>query len=954
LQFLPEPRSDTVLRRIAAVLVVLFVALGGPAAPPASAHAFLDKSDPPANAVLGVAPRSMTLHFTEPLETSYSRAQLYDQTGAEVPGARSSIGADTSTMTVQIPPGLKNGTYALLWRSLSAADGHTAQGYIPFTVGTQADVRAIAPPVAQTTAGLLPDWTYVVSRWLALLGLAAVVAVWPVWVFVVRPAISPTWQLGPKTTRRVRAYALGAIVFALAADLIALLVQALTISGPAAIWRGVLTTVGETRYGTWWLVRVGVLLIFAATLLGAAWWWPWRRRGATLLGVIVALLLPLPFSMISHASAQTTGQATAIAFDYAHLLAASLWVGGLFCLVVALLPMVRDLTAAGRRVVLGRALPRFSAVALVAWAVLALTGVYAAWLQVGNLPALTQTPYGQTLILKLLMLLPLLALGAFNLVVVTRKLRVAETEERVDAWGGHFVTALSAEAIIVTLLLGVVGLLIGTPPAREVMVQEAGRLRIPLEANAQTGSLIITPGIVGQNSYQLELGSGHEAHLRNTAAVDATLRFELPERQTGQVDVPLVLGPSGNYEAQGSQLALPGDWHFQVTVRFPGQQDWVAQATQQIATEAPPSEVPPPPPVFGLVGVAALVLLVLGLAALIYALLWARRGVRKEAFGLGAAAIVIGLVLLWQARVPVEAVATASPDNGLAAIDPAAVVRGKDLFAQNCAVCHGADARGNGPGAVSLAVKPANLTAGHALAHTDDDYAYWITNGIEGTGMPGSVSKLGDSQIRDVIAYLRSLQQTALLARDAPGAEQCTVQPRTLQEIADLAKLPAPAEPPNATEAESGKPADAATAQAIAATARELVACSNAGDILRRLGLYSDERLRFAYPDGPTKALEAIAKTPLPLGLADRVALVSVEDVRQLPDGRVSARVIVDNPANHSHSPNAVNVSTQEAARLIFVQEDGQWRVDETRTEVITGNAPPIASPSGSATPAPR
>ena len=60
-------------------------------------------------------------------------------------------------------------------------------------------------------------------------------------------------------------------------------------------------------------------------------------------------------------------------------------------------------------------------------------------------------------------------------------------------------------------------MLIGTPPARQVMEQEARRLRIPLEADGQTGTLIITPGTVGQNHYRLELGSGHEAHLRNPA-----------------------------------------------------------------------------------------------------------------------------------------------------------------------------------------------------------------------------------------------------------------------------------------------------------------------------------------------------------------------------------------------------------------------------------------------------
>ena len=115
-------------------------------------------------------------------------------------------------------------------------------------------------------------------------------------------------------------------------------------------------------------------------------------------------------------------------------------------LVVALAPTVRDLTGAGRRVVLGIAVPRFSLLALIAWGAMGFTGLYSAWLQVGNIPALTQTPYGQTLLLKLILIVPLLLLGAFNLAVVTRKLRQARTEERAEGWGGHFVTALMAEA----------------------------------------------------------------------------------------------------------------------------------------------------------------------------------------------------------------------------------------------------------------------------------------------------------------------------------------------------------------------------------------------------------------------------------------------------------------------------------------------------------------------------
>jgi mono/diheme cytochrome c family protein len=459
--------------------------------------------------------------------------------------------------------------------------------------------------------------------------------------------------------------------------------------------------------------------------------------------------------------------------------------------------------------------------------------------------------------------------------------------------------------------------------------------------------MIITPGAAGPNHYRLELGSGHEAHLRNPAVTDATLRFSLPERQTGQIDVPLVSAPSGGYEAFGSELAFPGDWQMQLTVLMPGQPDWVASTTLPVSASAAPIQIPQPPPLFGLAGIAALALLVLGIAGIAFALLGGTPVFRKEAAGLGAVAIVAGAVLLLQARLPDEAVASIEAPDALAAIDPAAVVRGEALFAQNCTLCHGASGRGDGPGAASLTRPPADLTAGHALPHTDDDYAYWIENGIEGTDMPAFGEELDDGQVRDVIAYIRSLQQATLMTRDAPGPEECTVAPRTLAEIETLANSPAPEEPPNATET-GGEPVDEATRAAVTATARELVACSNAGDILRRLALYSDDRLRFAYPDGPTRALEEIAESPLPLSLAERVALVGVDDVRWLQDGRVGARVTVDNPASHSHDPQAAAAaSQQEVARLIFVQEAGRWRVDETRREDAQTNATPIAGSSG-------
>ena len=125
-------------------------------------------------------------------------------------------------------------------------------------------MRIVAPPAVETASAALPEWALAVARWLALLGMAAVAAIWPVWLFVVRPAISPAWQLGPKLMRRHGRARPALSPLSLVANLVALIVQAAAIAGPADLPEGLTTTLGDTRYGTWWLVRVGVLLVFAA------------------------------------------------------------------------------------------------------------------------------------------------------------------------------------------------------------------------------------------------------------------------------------------------------------------------------------------------------------------------------------------------------------------------------------------------------------------------------------------------------------------------------------------------------------------------------------------------------------------------------------------------------------------------------------------------------------------
>jgi cbb3-type cytochrome oxidase cytochrome c subunit/mono/diheme cytochrome c family protein len=95
--------------------------------------------------------------------------------------------------------------------------------------------------------------------------------------------------------------------------------------------------------------------------------------------------------------------------------------------------------------------------------------------------------------------------------------------------------------------------------------------------------------------------------------------------------------------------------------------------------------------------------------------------------------------------------------------------RGRDIYAHNCAGCHGSRGEGDGPAAAGLAPHPANLT-GHE--YTDERLAFDLWNGIAGSAMPGW---------RDVpVADLAAL---AAVVREFHAA---SAEPAPPQQIVDL------------------------------------------------------------------------------------------------------------------------------------------------------------------------
>ena len=87
---------------------------------------------------------------------------------------------------------------------------------------------------------------------------------------------------------------------------------------------------------------------------------------------------------------------------------------------------------------------------------------------------------------------------------------------------------------------------------------------------------------------------------------------------------------------------------------------------------------------------------------------------------------------------------------------------GKELFAQNCVLCHGEKGDGNGPAAKAMAAqaKPRDFTKGvFKFGNTPEKVFATISNGVPGTAMP-SWKHIPEAERRKLTEFVLSLSKT--------------------------------------------------------------------------------------------------------------------------------------------------------------------------------------------------
>ncbi len=721
-------------------LMLLISVRGG-----AEAHAFLERSDPLENAVVPSVPADARLWFTEPIERQYAHAQLFDVRGQRIETPAAAVDPDDSKlMVLPLPSDLQVGTYTISWQNISAADGHPADGLLTFTIGSQQDVEIAAPPKTPDFGGP-PTYVEAIGRWLSLLGATSMLGILVTGFWVVEPSIGGlTAASRRKIGAALRTLLLASIVVTLVGAAIVFVDQLLTVE--AEISGGAITRlIIESEFGRLWLIRVELPIVLGAHVLVRRSWILISGRASRIVSISLATGTLMSFALGSHAAGLERGRGAAVLADLFHMLAASLWVGGLLALTVAVFMIMRMHPADLRRQFLVMAIPRFSTLGIVSVVILSGTGLYAAWLQVGNLYGLTETDYGRTLLIKLVLVAGMLVLGAVNLFVI--QVRVRRNVE--DGSGLRRTVAVEATFGVAVLLL--TGILISLPTARSVTEAETGRTVSHITQDNIHVTLYVSPGVVGLNRYTAVFDQAGNEQLAEGSVV--LLRASTEGAVSGVREIELENTAPDTFEAVGSELSVVGDWGLELILRRPNQSDWRVSTTMVLREVSAEERVPGPSP--RIVGRNGFVWLVVVMFSIPIIVVSARHEQSLLPVAAGGVMLVAGLAGLFTSY---EMVGRADEAASPIPATQASISLGAGLFQENCVRCHGTDATGSGPVLAGQNNPNADLTARHVGNHSQRQLHDWIRDGIGGTLMPTFGNQLTDDEIWHLVNYIQTLR----------------------------------------------------------------------------------------------------------------------------------------------------------------------------------------------------
>jgi copper transport protein len=344
----------------------------------AGAHATLEQTTPRFGQRLARSPSLVRLRFDQSVKALPDAITVFTTRGHVVSGKATSS-RDRRSVATPVRR-LARGAYTVRWSAVSA-DGHVISGV--FTFG----VRHRAPPATEAFGSSGPTTSEHVVRWLYFLALALLAGGLGFRLLVVRGPLPPAVE-----RRFYRLVGLGAVA-AIEVGILAFLLRAedaLQLPFGKFLYGDLSPIAGGTRFGTAFVaMTLGFALVTAIVFLA----WLTDRSRLLWTAFLLALGFASGLSLSGHSAADRGSSWLSQLADWAHLAAASLWVGGLVQLAFVVWPLAPEL----RR----QAFLRFSRLATGLIVVILSAGVYLSVLRLPRLSDLWEAGYGHVLLVKL-------------------------------------------------------------------------------------------------------------------------------------------------------------------------------------------------------------------------------------------------------------------------------------------------------------------------------------------------------------------------------------------------------------------------------------------------------------------------------------------------------------------------------------------------------------------------
>jgi copper transport protein len=521
------------MRRVAAVVLLAVAGLFA-LAPVASAHALLRSSVPASGAQVDRAPDAVTVVFTEDPEPSLSVLHVLDASGTSFEQGRPQrVPGDRKALRVAVR-GLSKGVFTVTWRVVSRVDGHATAGSFAFGVGVPVGAQP-PPPAAVVSKSPPPSGLEMAGRLFLFLGLVGIIG--GAWIAL------NAFRAPPPPVIRLAAWS-----SACAALGIGLLGWAQwSASSGAEVGFSVFLKSPLGRALIW---RSAGLVAAAGGAIAASSTSGRLQRAKLWVAIAGAAVVAYAHVGAGHAGAASPRTAEILA-QWVHVIAASVWVGGLAALLAGLRG-APDEDKAG-------AVRRFSTVAAFALAVVAATGVVRAFGQLHRWSDLWSSGYGVVVMVKIGLILVLVTLGAVNryrnVPRADADLKPLRRVSRVEVVVGA--VTLAAASVLASL----------APPAPATSAPAATAGVVASGADFATTvrvRLVVTPGTAGPNRFEVRLTDYDSRRALTDAKITLRFRYLDDPRVGGSA---LELKPAGSvYRGEGLTLSLTGRWRVGVLI----------------------------------------------------------------------------------------------------------------------------------------------------------------------------------------------------------------------------------------------------------------------------------------------------------------------------------------------------------------------------------------------------